>query len=1013
MTIEVKLLGTPSVMVDGKVIEFPYKKTEALFYYLVVNKKVLRDKVSWLLWGNRSDCDAKKNLRNAIYILKKTLPVQCINIVNRSIVTLDPNIEIRVDVYQLMEKDNEIHEILGEEFLSGFSLKESEEFEEWVEEKKLFYGQCYLDKLNRAIEQGIETYDFISIERYLKMLIKKDEYNEEAYRRLMGLYYDNGKIGKLVELYEFLANKFSKELGIKPDPLTQELYNKIYDNELNSGHENINKTDCYERDREIKIFKDSFKTFLNKRTAGCLMVYGEAGVGKTTLISKFIENHSNKCITVLKAECFQAVQDYVLEPWNAILEQLMENINIDEIDISHFKKQILGCFFPTLFDNGELDLNVLLSNEKFKVQFVVEIVGELIIKIAKKNPIIIIIEDMQWGDKVSIELVVKILTDGKNLPILIIGTSRDIGKRRIDNHVYQIQKLNLLTEIKLDRFSEKSVSRLCKIMISDLNLNDKIIRQVYRETEGNAFFLAEAMNLLKEGKDFKSLSLKMKGILESRLASISEDARRLLNILSIFFDEATFDTLLRVSEESPNRLVDMIEELREKNIVRELINHKGQISYRFAHVKLRDYVYSQLSLSRSKILNSQVAICLERYYKKDMYDSKLLRRLIYYFSKSRNLEKQLKYMIESVDVCLNLSHELFPLINDRTLQAINENRLSLEYAEKTFDEIGKLIFKIKRTTGNSQELERKERKYLTMKSNYLIWQGEYERGVGLLEIILNNTKEDDDINMTVQGLQQMCYYGIQTDNEKILDKYGNNMYNLCCKYNIKEGVGTSLRFLGILYIMKRDYGKAHDYLMNSIRIFKDMEDINNKYTLSIVAAKNFMASIYSYSEKAQDALDLYEKCIAICERKNIYWGLDLIYANAGHSAFDTGDLEMARHYFENSLRVYNNFTEGKGYIIASSFIALFYAYENRYKEAIAALKNADKQAEKLQKKYWIGITFRIKTEIKLMMNSDVELKKAFEEYLDDELEVYRKRALEIFRDLGCNNEVKMLDNIIL
>ncbi|WP_432666339.1 AAA family ATPase [Wukongibacter baidiensis] len=1011
MAIEVKLLGTPSVMVDGRIIEFPYKKTEALFYYLVVNKKVLRDKVSWLLWGNRSDCDAKKNLRNAIYILKKTLPVQCINIVNRSIVALDSNIEIKADVYELMEMDNEIHETFGEEFLSGFSLKESEEFEEWVGEKKLFYGQCYLDKLNNAIERGIESCDFTSIERYLKMLIKKDEYNEEAYRRLMGLYYDNGKIGKLVELYEFLENKFSKELGIKPDPLTRDLYNKIYDNELNNRHENISRTDCYEREKEIKIFNNRFKTFLNKRTAGCLMVYGEAGAGKTTLISSFMEKHSNKCITVLKTECFQAVQDYVLEPWNAILEQLIENINIDEIDISDLKKQILGCFFPTLFDNKKLDLDVLLSNEKFKVQFVVEIVSELITKIAKKHPIIITIEDIQWCDKVSIELFIKILTDGRNLPILIVGTSRNIGKKRIDNHMYQIQKLNLLTEVKLDRFSEKSVFRLCKVMMPDLKLKDKVIREVYKETEGNAFFLVEAIALLKEGKDFKSLSLKMKGILENRLASISEDARRLLNILSIFFDETTFDTLLCVSEESPNRLVDMIEELREKNIVRELINHKGQISYRFSHKKLRDYVYSQLSLSRSKILNNQVATCLESYYKKDMYDSKLLKRLIYYFSKSRNLEKQLKYMIESVEVYLNLSHELFPLINDRTLQAISKNRLSLEYAEKTFDEIENLITEIKRTKGNSKELEGKERKYLTMKSNYLIWQGEYERGVGLLEIILNNTKEDDDINITIQGLQQMCYYGIQTDNENILDKYGNSMYDLCFKYNIKEGIGTSLRFLGILYILKRDYKKAHDYLMNSITIFKDMEDINNKYTLSIVAAKNFIANIYNYSERTQDALELYEKCIDICESKNIYWGLDLIYANAGHSAFETGDLERARNYFENSLRVYNDFTEGKGYIIASSFMALFNVYEKRYKEALIALKNADRQAEKLQKKYWIGITLRIKTEIKLMMNSDGELRKAFEEYLDDDLEVYRKRALAIFRDLGCNNEVKMLENI--
>lgn len=69
--IEARFLGAPILRKDGKEVFFPYNKVNALVYYLLVKETVLRDELSGILWADKPDAIAKKNLRNAIYETKK------------------------------------------------------------------------------------------------------------------------------------------------------------------------------------------------------------------------------------------------------------------------------------------------------------------------------------------------------------------------------------------------------------------------------------------------------------------------------------------------------------------------------------------------------------------------------------------------------------------------------------------------------------------------------------------------------------------------------------------------------------------------------------------------------------------------------------------------------------------------------------------------------------------------------------------------------------------------------
>ena len=131
-TIDVKLLGTPIVTIDKKEVIFPYSKVKALFYYLVINNRASRDELCGLLWCDDKEEIAKKNLRNAIYKIKKCFDDEILLSPDKSIVMLNPNITIKSDIQDFERDNNDFMNIYKGDFLQGFFVKGSQEFEDWI-----------------------------------------------------------------------------------------------------------------------------------------------------------------------------------------------------------------------------------------------------------------------------------------------------------------------------------------------------------------------------------------------------------------------------------------------------------------------------------------------------------------------------------------------------------------------------------------------------------------------------------------------------------------------------------------------------------------------------------------------------------------------------------------------------------------------------------------------------------------------------------------------------------------
>ena len=222
--LSVKLLGQPAVKFNDNKINFPYKKSEGLFYYLCVNKKVSRDEAINIFWADSSEKKARKNLRDALYKIKTSISENIIT-PSKAVIEFSEELVIETDIDNINEF-NAVNTYTGD-FLSNFTLKNCCDFENWMLEKRDFYKEIYIKSLQYKINELISIGDYSSIEKYGNILIKNDPYNEKTYRYLMKAHALSENYNKAVKLYNELSEILKNDLSVEPELKTKKLFREI------------------------------------------------------------------------------------------------------------------------------------------------------------------------------------------------------------------------------------------------------------------------------------------------------------------------------------------------------------------------------------------------------------------------------------------------------------------------------------------------------------------------------------------------------------------------------------------------------------------------------------------------------------------------------------------------------------------------------------------------------------------------------------------------------------------
>lgn len=1011
MSINVQLFNTPSVTIEKKKVAFPFKKAEALFYYLIVKEKATRDELVNLFWGEIKEDTAKKNLRHAMYKIRKAFGMDIIISPQKSTVIINSEINIDSDINIFKSENTQMAiEVYRGEFLQGFNVKDGEKFEEWVFIKREQLKQEYINKLYTLIYSNEKSEGLRLVEKYLRLIINTDIYDEKAYRLLMNNLAEQGSYNKIIETYNKMESTLQKDLDVSPTHESIELYTSLLEKRKGKSEKKKNtEAVFFGRQKEMQLIIDNYNKFMIDAPYVSNLILGEAGVGKTRLKEELLNTIDKNKVLVLHSNCYQAEEQYYLKPWNDIFTYLKDIIIKNNISIPTGWENIVSQIFPMFSDSKTL---LSYSNveriDDFKYRVAEEGIIGILNKLSKKWKILFVFDDIQWMDNMSINLLLNIIKHKASNDIMFIATTRNGYKQKLEDFTLTLVKYGLLKKVELVRFSRDEVNEIACTLLPEYKWTNSLKKQVFQETEGNAFFLIELLNSLRDKGEIRELNSKAQDILKSRFIGVSEQGKKLLAIVSMFFDKASLSLIKIISNKNELELVDILDELQEKMILKESNNE--DICFEFTHQKLREFIYQQQSLTRRRVLHNKIIEILENQLHKDKRDRYIYPKLIYHCKNSGSKIKEIKYRIKHLDLIFELNHELYPVISIDNIES-NNFYIDTDEINQQLEEIQEIMKDIKLANKDNIDVVFIEMEYLHLKGRYLISEGEYDRGIEIISKMIEIADNKENKDFALKGYRQKIYYCIQTHNAELMNTYLEKGLKLAKEGSLANESAILLRLKGLNMIMQGEYYKAEELLKQAIALFNSINQEDNKYILNIAACFNYIGEIRRRNMRFSSALNYYDKAIQICESKRISWGLTIFCTNGGQSAFEMGDTHRAKAYLKKALNIYMNMGILWGRSTAEAYMALINIRDGEYIKALSNMESAEFYAQKLKSPYALGLMFRVKAEIKTKMKSNKQLNKVFIRYLNESMEQYCEQGIKYFQKLQEPYEIDILKSL--
>lgn len=951
--INVNLLGNPTVIYKNNIINFPYKKAEGLFYYVCINKSISREEAINILWAESDETLAKKNLRDALYKIRKLFGEDIFLSTKKSMIFINTSL-INLDVDNITQ--NNIAELYKGDFLANLLIKDCFEFEYWVLNKREEYKNLYIKKIGNLLNEMVNIRDFNRVQFYSDILILNDPYNEKTYREIMKIYTLNGDYNKAIKVYSDLCKTLKEELDIEPEKSTKNMYMEILKLKNMESQDDNNSNYFYGRFDEIYNVTNAISNFYNNKSMS-IVISGEAGIGKTALINKITNLVDTKKFILLTSTCYNAEREFFLKPWHSIFKILGEYVKKEKIKVPTSAEQIISYIFP--YFNTEINETKFDSVERIdttRYRIANEAIVDLFTRISLNKKLIFVFDDIQWMDDMSKLLLNSIMYKLGNTNVLLIATYRNDYEDSVAKFTVPLISKGFITEIKLNRFTKDEVREIINHNLPDIKDVNSTLDRVYTDTEGNALFLTELIKTIREKGYTSELSLKATNIIKSRIIDLTKSEITVLNAISIFFDKTDIENIKYLINMDELEIYDIIEKLQSKYLINETIT-ETKIYYSFTHQKIRDYVYEMQSFGKRQVLHKKIAHRIEEKYKTNN-DSSLYSNIIYHYERSGDKYSTLKYKTEYFKEFYTIYNETYPIISfdlkfDSSNQILSDEK-SLIYL---YNEIESL-----------KDKENVDILLLKMEVTYIIGRfyiakGEYDKGLENINISKNIALMLNNKDYILLNYKQIIFYCIQVNSLDKMKCYIDKTVDIVGLDNTNEEVATILRLYGLYCIKTKDYEKATQLLFRAIEIFSSLNNINKKYSLSLAACYNYLGQMNKYIKNYEKAFEYSIKSIEICNKNYITNGLGIFYSNAGQSLYELKKYDESFKYLTESIEYFakNNALWGRD--IAECYITLLELKRKNKKEALEHFAIAKDLGKKIANPMTLDLIKKIENEI--------------------------------------------------
>ena len=294
--------------------------------------------------------------------------------------------------------------------------------------------------------------------------------------------------------------------------------------------------------------------------------------------------------------------------------------------------------------------------------------------VSAETPVLLVLDDLHWAAKPTLLLLRHVMRFPEALRLLVVATYRDsdVGRGHpLADLLADLPRLEAAERVPLTGLDVPAVLAFLEQAAGhDLGAEGgDLARTVWRETEGNAFFVAELVRHLTEAAAFaqrdgrwvvtrpvEDLGIPegVRDVVGRRLSRLSEATNRVLacaSVVGLEFDPRLVGTAGGFSE---NVVLDAVEASVAARLVVEVPGPAPRC--RFAHALVRATLYDELSAARRVALHRRVAEAIEAAHAGALDDH--LPQLAHHFARARDVDKAIEYASRAGDRALDqLAHD--------------------------------------------------------------------------------------------------------------------------------------------------------------------------------------------------------------------------------------------------------------------------------------------------------------------------------------------------------------------
>jgi len=672
----IHLLGTPKLFWDDKPITPHRKLVRILIYYLSITNGMLgRTEIALAFWPEESN--SRQHLRDLLSKARQELPDPNIILTDRDWVGINFDL-VEVDVIEFEELYQQltlpflsvenrplpeavfqkmIHAVNMWEtpnFMSGISTFKSESLEDWVQKNNHRLQNQRLKLMLRISQHLLAIGDLEGALTWLAKVIELDfdyEFPQAVFLKIEVLF----RLQKYSQAYN-VGKEYIEEIGYDwfdnyELPL-HKLMSQIDEYRLRSPG-NIPSVFPIINSRRIPFTgRESILKNLQMacQKGGIVFLQGESGSGKTRILQEFFSQHTFPGpLLQMSANYFQRKMAY-----HPILETFRENLTeSDWRKLDSFWGVQLIPLFPELqqYWSGTLIDESLVSDNQINV---LEALHQLIRKFAEEGRITILLDDAQWADADTLNLLIYLAQRHlfKEKGVLIVAYQPEIDNNLLHEIILNQHSMQQFTMIAIEPLSLEEISQI-GFSIFRNPISDQLSKQIDLACGGNPFFVIETMRAMSEMKgsgDEKNWSIlplagTVHATLRNRLNLLPPISRQIVECAAIIGDRFTFPELQIALEMNDIDLIRGIDAL----ILNEMVTLESKPFmknvYRFKFDFLRDVAALEISSARKEILHLRLAKAQEREFI-TTNDSHLLPKIARHFAKGGESLTAFNYWIQ-------------------------------------------------------------------------------------------------------------------------------------------------------------------------------------------------------------------------------------------------------------------------------------------------------------------------------------------------------------------------------